>query len=240
MNFCRFISLSLMGLSFFTYTAFAQNTNKAVQQLLKERTKLDFKIIANTQEPLKGASFVVVESPTKEHLALLVSQDGTYIIPLVDGIASNNANNALRAGLDGVNQYNKNMKDTKVLALFQKHTDVVLKIPATKPSKNTIYMVLDTTCPYCLQEIMHLDDYLNEANLEILMVGILGQKAHYRAAGYYQEMVGVKTREQKIALLKKVFRSDYAPKIGNNELATQITEASFAAGVEGVPYLIRK
>ena len=236
----RFIALNIIGLSLSTYTAFAQDSSEFVQKILKARTNLDFKVISNTQEPLKGASFVVVESPSKERLALLVSQDGTFIVPLVDGISSSSANNALSLGINSVNQYNKNMKDSNILALFKKYNNSVLKIPAAKTTQNTIYMILDTTCPYCLQEVMHLDDYLKEANLEILMVGILGQKAQNRTAGYYQELPNIKTREQKIALIKKVFKADYAPKTGNNTLATQISEASIEAGVQGVPYIIRK
>lgn len=242
MNLTRFISLSLVGLSL-SMAAFAQDLkqdSKTVQNLLKERTNLDFKVISNKKEPLKDASFVVVESPSKERLALLVSSDGTYIIPLTEGISSNNTNNSLRLALDNINQYNKNMKDSNVLALFQTYSNSVLKIPAAKQTKNTMYMILDTTCPYCLQEVKHIDDYLKEANIEILMVGILGQKAHNRTAGYYQELPNAKTREQKIALVKNVFKADYAPKTGNNELATRISEASLAAGVQGVPYIIRK
>lgn len=243
MGLLRFALLNIIGLSL-SATAFAKDSisqdSKAVQKLLKERTNLDFKVISNTQETLKGASFVVVESPSKERLALLVSQDGTYIVPLTDGISSGNSNNALRAGIDSINQYNKNMKDSNVLALFKKYDNVVLKIPAQKDSKRTTYMILDTTCPYCLQEVMHLDDYLKEANLEILMIGILGQKAHNRVAGYYQELPSIKTREEKIAFVKRVFRADYAPKTGNNELATQVSEASLAAGVQGVPYIVKR
>lgn len=101
-------------------------------------------------------------------------------------------------------------------------------------------MILDTTCPYCAQEVMQLDKYLQDANIEILMVGILGQKAHARAAGFYQEFPEATTKEKKIALLKKVFDPSYTPKSGNNELATKMSEATLAAGVQGVPYMIKK
>lgn len=239
MKISYFISLGLLGLSLTSHSMMAQDSSKVVQKFLKENTKLDFKVISNTQEPLKDASVIILESPNKERMALLVSKDGSYIIPLAEGIATSNSGSALRASIDGVNKYNKDMKDSKILALFKKHSSSVLKIESTKPSKNTIYMVLDTTCPYCLQEIAHLDDYLKDANLEVLMVGILGQKAQNRTAGYYQELQSVKNRDQKIALLKKVFRADYAPKVGNNDLATRISEESLAAGVQGVPYIIR-
>lgn len=240
MKIPRFIMLNLLGLSLTSYSLLAQDSSKVVQKFLKENTKQDFKVISNTQEPLKDVSIMVLESPSKERVTLLVSKDGSYIIPLTDGIAINNGNSALRTSIDGVNKYNKDMKDSSVLTLFKKHSNSVLKIESSKPSKETIYMVLDTTCPYCLQEVMHLDDYLKEANLEVLMVGILGQKAHNRAAGYYQELQGVKNRDQKIALLKKVFRAEYAPKVGNNDLATRISEDMLASGVQGVPYIIRR
>lgn len=240
MKFCRFLAASLVGICVCGSSMSAQVVSSAVQKLLKERTSLDFKVITNTNEPLKDASFVVVESPTKERIALLVSGDGSYIIPLADGIGIGLPNGALVANMQAVQKYNQDIKESAVLALFQKHANSVLKIPASKTTKRTTYMILDTTCPYCLQEIVHLDDYLKEANLEILMVGILGQKSQTRAAGYYQEFSSAKSREQKIALLKKVFRADYAPKVGNNALATTISEESVAAGVQGVPYIIRK
>ena len=75
---------------------FAQNNNAKIQSLLKERTTMDFKVISNDVAPLNGTSFVVVESPSGERLALLVSQDGSYIIPLADGITNVNTQNALK------------------------------------------------------------------------------------------------------------------------------------------------
>lgn len=242
MKISHFIALNIIGLSFASYSVLAQDSSKAVQKFLKDNTKLDFKVISNTQEPLKDASIIVLESPNKDRMILLVSKDGSYMIPLTDGISTTTSNNktALQTSIEGVNKYNKDMKDSNVLALFKKHSNEVLKIESSKPSKTTIYMILDTTCPYCLREVSHLDDYLKKANLEVLMVGILGQKAHNRTAGYYNELQHVKNREQKIALLKKVFRADYAPKVGNNELATRISEESLAAGVQGVPYIIEK
>ncbi len=219
---------------------FAQNNNAKIQSLLKERTTMDFKVISNDVAPLNGASFVVVESPSGERLALLVSQDGSYIIPLADGITTINTQNALKIALDNVNGYNKNMKDKNVLALFQKHKNSVLRIPANAVTQKTTYMILDTTCPYCLQEILRLEEYLNKGNLEVLIVGILGQKAYNRAAGYYSEFPHAKTKEQKISLLKKIFEINYTPKNLNEKLAKEITEDIIAAGVQGVPYLIIK
>ncbi len=238
-SFFRFL-LSVVCVGGFSSSLFAADSIKEIQKLLKDRTSLDFKVVSNSKDSLKGASFVVVESPTGERLALLASQDGTYIVPISDGISNNNSNNSLKNAVENVNKYNKDMKDTKVLALFKKHSQSILKIPSSSNTKNTTYMILDTTCPYCLHEVSVIEEYLEKANLEILIVGILGQKAHDRAAGYYNELQGAKTREQKIALLKKVFRSDYAPKSLNNNVAKQMSEASLAAGVQGVPYIINK
>ncbi len=224
----------------FVNNILAKDNIKEIQQLLKDRTSLDFKVISNSKDSLKGISFVVVESPSGERLGLLASQNGDYIVPISDGISANNSNNSLKLAIENVNQYNKNNKDTKVIELFKKYEEFILKIPSSNKTKNTTYMILDTTCPYCLQEVSMLDQYLKDSNLEILIVGILGQKAHNRAAGYYQELQGTKTREQKINLLKKVFKRDYSPTITNEAIATKMSEASLEAGVQGVPYIIKK
>ena len=139
MKIPHFIMLNLLGLSLTSYSLLAQDSSKVVQKFLKENTKQDFKVISNTQEPLKDVSIMVLESPSKERVTLLVSKDGSYIIPLTDGIAINNGNSALRTSIDGVNKYNKDMKDSNVLTLFKKHSNSVLKIESSKPSKENIH-----------------------------------------------------------------------------------------------------
>ena len=135
MKISYFISLGLLGLSLTSHSMMAQDSSKVVQKFLKENTKLDFKVISNTQISLKDASVIILESPNKERMALLVSKDGSYIIPLAEGIATSNSGSALRASIDGVNKYNKDMKDSKILALFKKHSNSVLKIEFYKANK---------------------------------------------------------------------------------------------------------
>lgn len=240
MNIKKTIKLMVLstGIVSLFHLAFAKDSNANIQQLLKERTNMDFKVISNTANPLRGSTFVIVESPSGERLALLANQDGTFVIPLADGIAKDNSSNELKTAINNVNQYNKMTKDKNVLAVFQKYDNLVLKIPANTTSKNTMYMVLDTTCPYCLQEVMHLDEYLKNNNLHIVIVGILGQKAFHRAAGYYKEFSNAKTREQKIALIKEVFNKNYNPNQIDEKAAKEMTEATLSAGVQGVPYII--
>ncbi|RDU64240.1 hypothetical protein CQA53_07770 [Helicobacter didelphidarum] len=210
-----------------------------MQKLLKEQTNTDFKVVSNATDSLKDASFVIVESPNGERLALISNKEGTYIVPLNIGVG-NATNSPLKIALDNVNRYNHDMKEKSVLAVFKKYPDSILKIPAMTSTKNTTYMVLDTTCPYCVNEIHQLDTYLKRGNIEILIVGILGEKASKRAAGFYAELPNAKTREQKIALLKKIFTRDYMPQNGNEEKAKLMSDSAFMAGVQGVPYMILK
>lgn len=219
--------------------SFANNDIQSnIQSILKDRTNLDFKIISSNSEPLRDAVFVVVESPSGERLSLLASKDGSYIVPIADGISSSTNSNSLKTAIQSVSKYNKDMNDKNVLSIFSKNPDSILKISSSSNTKRVIHMVLDTTCPYCLQEVKHIDDYLKNANVEILIVGILGQRAQERAAGYYAELPNAKSREQKIALLKKVFEADYKPTKSNAKLSNEMTSLVIGAGVNGVPYII--
>ncbi|RDU69716.1 hypothetical protein CQA66_08895 [Helicobacter aurati] len=211
-----------------------------IENLLKSRTNMNFKVIASDAHVFKDVSFIVVESPSGERLAAIASNDGKFLIPLNEGIGDEDSKNNLQIALDNVEKYNKTKKDAAVLALFKKYDKHILKIQANKNAKGKTktYMIIDTTCPYCAQEIHQLDNYLNRGDLEILIVGILGQNAFNRAATYYGELSKAQTREQKITLLKRIFESNYNGKTKNEALARELSDSTLAAGVQGVPFII--
>ncbi|MWV61113.1 hypothetical protein DCO58_11350 [Helicobacter saguini] len=215
--------------------ALALDTN-ALQKRLKELTSVDFKVVSN--KPASDASLLIVQSPSGERLIFLASSDGSYIVPLNGGLPLSEAKSALRASVEGVSVYNKDLKDSNAMKVLQKYTNYTLKIPAATKTTKTTYMVLDTMCPYCLQEVNKLDSYLKDSNVEVLMVAFLGAKSQKRTAGYYEELQKVTSRDDKIKLLKKVFTKEYDPKTGNDKITKEITESTIAAGIEGVPYMI--
>lgn len=219
----------------FVNVAFCLDGN-AMQQKLKELTSVDFKIVSS--KAASDTELLVVQSPSGERLIFLASSDGSYIVPLSNGLPLSEAKSTLRASVEGVSVYNKDLKDSNALKLFQKYTNYILKIPATTKTTKTTYMILDTMCPYCLQEVNKLDIYLKDSNVEILMVAFLGERAQKRTAGYYDELQKVTTRDDKIKLLKKVFTKEYAPKTFNEKITKEVTESTIKAGIEGVPYMI--
>lgn len=212
-----------------------------IQKRLKELSGgVDFKIMSF--KPASEANLLVVQADSGERLIFLASSDGSFIVPLSlsDAVLLSNAKSALRTSLESVVIYNKDLKDTNALKLFQKYTDYTLKIPAATKTTKTTYMILDTMCPYCLQEVNKLDDYLKDSNVEVLMVAILGEKSQKRTAGYYNELQKVTSRDDKIKLLKKVFTKEYSPTTLNEKIAKEITESTIRADIRGVPYMIFK
>lgn len=221
--------------------AFSVDT-KQVEDLLKSRTNMDFKVISSDSNVTKDSSFVVVEAPSGERLSAIVSNDGKFLVPLSDGVGSGDSKSRLELAISNVQKYNKDKKDEAVLALFKKYDKHVLKIQANAnvENKTKTYMIIDSTCPYCLQEIQQLDSYLNKGDLELLVVGILGQRAFNRSAIYYGEFPKAKTREQKISLIKKAFKQDYDGKSKNESIAREIADSTLSAGVHGVPFIMVK
>ncbi|OBV29643.1 hypothetical protein BKN38_00915 [Helicobacter sp. CLO-3] len=231
---------TLLALLFCANLAHALESKKILDTLKKQN--YDAKIISTQDSGIKGLSIAIIEQD-KYWIPFLVNEGGDVLIGLTPDtiIADNAAFQAnLAAAISKVQDYNKQQLDEKVIEIFKQNAKIVLEI-AGKNSQKTTYIVLDTNCPYCKQEVDKIDEYLKEANLKVLIVGALSQDSVQKAATFAAHLGEAKTNEQKIAYLKKAFEKTYKSDNGVNIQKTmEISAALGGAGIRGVPYIIKR
>ncbi|PAF52374.1 hypothetical protein [Helicobacter sp. 13S00477-4] len=217
--------------------------NATLQKTIKDNEGIDVKVVDSKPTGIKGIQIVSLEQPNGLRIPVLASNDGKTIIGISELLISSDDGfkDSLKKVYEDSMKHNKGITDNQVLAIFKEYDKSnVVKLQGKDKSKTT-YLVVDPNCPYCYQEIQKLDSILSGSNVELLVVGALGMDSAKKAASFYEEMKTKKSQEDKIALLKSVFEKTYKPKenIDTSKIIT-IGKELAQAGVNGVPYIIKK
>ncbi|PAF43145.1 hypothetical protein [Helicobacter sp. 11S02596-1] len=232
----------LLGTLFFGVSILL-GSNAQLEKMIKDNEGLDVKVVDSKPTNIKSIQIVSLEQPNGLRIPVLASDDGKTIIGISELLISSDEafKNALKTAYQDATKHNKTITDNQVLKLFQKYQkNYVLKLDGKNKSKTT-YMVVDPNCPYCYQEIQKLDETLQNSNVEMLVVGALGMDSIKKAASFYEDIKNKKSQKDKIALLKAVFEKSYQPNQNVDISAiTSIGKELAQAGVNGVPYIIKK
>lgn len=222
-----------------------KNIKETLEKAGTSRISENAKIIDSQPTNIKGIRIISLRQPGGFQLPILVSDDGKTIIGIPEFLISSDENfkDILKKVYEDSINYNTGIRETNVLNIFKKHTSEVIKFIGKKSNK-TAYMVVDPNCPYCYAEIQKLEDTLENFNVELLVVGALGQASINKAASFYQDYKNLqdkRSQEDAIALLKDVFEKSYKPKevIDTSKVST-IGRELFQAGVNSVPYIIKR
>lgn len=204
------------------------------------------KIISTQDSGIAGFSFIVIQKDGFQ-IPFLASSDGKTLM-ILSSEALITKNTAFKNNLESINkkvqEFNEKAREDAVLSVFQKYRDIVLKLEANNaknPKKHTTYIVLDTNCPYCKQELQNIDKHLANGDLYILIAGALSLESTKKAATFYAHLNEQKSKAEKIAYLKKAFEASYKPESNiNANKAMNISQELGAAGLQGVPYIIKR
>lgn len=155
----------------------------------------------------------------------------------------------LEALLQKVSANNKQVADKGVLKVFKQHTNSTITI-ANEAAKYKTYIVLDPNCPYCRDEVEKLEEYAKDSTLEIMVVGIIQQSSINKAAAFAKLIQNAKTKNEQIAVLKRVFDKSFDPSSVRFAKETEQGDITAAlvvmglelqkAGLQGVPYIIKE
>ncbi|WP_395002232.1 hypothetical protein [uncultured Helicobacter sp.] len=215
----------------------AQNPQERIQSLLDSK-KIPAKVVS-TQDLGHNLRAVVVEhTQNGERIMLFSSSDGAVLFNVGELMWSED--NAFLGKLERIStEFEKAQKarvDSAALELFNTHKDAVMSFKAKKPTTNTLYIISDPMCPYCLKELENLPSRLESSNVKMLVVGFLGEDSLKKAS----EILSQKSSDERknLALLQKIYDKNYKPKDTKNPKVLEISQAVAQAGVHSVPYLI--
>ena len=89
--------------------------------------------------------------------------------------------------------------------------------------------------------MQNIDKHLANGDLYILIAGALSLESTKKAATFYAHLNEQKSKAEKIAYLKKAFEASYKPESNiNANKAMNISQELGAAGLQGVPYIIKR
>ena len=97
----------------------------------------------------------------------------------------------------------------------------------------------DPNCGYCKEEFRKIDERLKTQNVNMVMVGILGEDSLKKAASVMSKVKSSDKEKTKLNALKEVFSNNFkAPKSIDTTAIKETSDFLFKSGViRGVPYI---
>jgi thiol:disulfide interchange protein DsbC len=194
---------------------------------------------------LAGTNFeqIIVElSMGDQKQKQIMFSDGKYLFP---DVIDTKARVSHRAKFEEEQEKARLASNYHKLATIIKSMDKNKIISLGGNANKTLYVFTDPHCPYCRQEIAHVETQLKAANIKMIFAPIPshGDEALAKAIAIQKECVGVKSDSAKIAIIKKYF--DPKAKAPKDVTKEQIEEerkavnSIFATGaINGVPAFI--
>lgn len=224
--------LSLLHLSFG-----ADNAQSTIQAILDDK-KIPAKVV-QTQDLGHNLRAIIVEhTQNGDRIMLFSTQDGSVLFDIGEIMWSND-NAFLTKLIQSKSQFEQEQKakiDSKALKLFETYQAQTITFKAKKPTSNTLYIISDPMCPYCLKELEKLSSRLESHNVKMLVVGFLSEDSLKKASEILAQKSGDEGKN--LALLKKIYDKNYKPKDSQNQQVLEISKAVAQSGVHSVPYII--
>ncbi|TLD96591.1 hypothetical protein LS71_005905 [Helicobacter jaachi] len=210
-----------------------------VQELQKTLKANDIigKVISSTSLG-NGLDMVVIEAQNQE-VPFFATSDGKVIFqPQVLFFQDKNTESKAQGFYAKVQEKQKAKTDIKLLEVFKSQSGKVFHFKAKKPSSKTLYIVADANCPYCREEFKKLEAHLEKANVEMVLVGFLGEDSMLKAANALKNKSGNQAKD--IAMLSQLYQADIKGKPMDTQGAATLTQAVANTGVHSVPYIIER
>ncbi|BDB64402.1 hypothetical protein LS74_008765 [Helicobacter magdeburgensis] len=183
-----------------------------------------------------GLSMVVIDV-NNQQVPFLATNDGKFIFqPDVLLIQDKAVQTKIKGFYKDVYEKEKAKINIKLQEVFKKQSANVFHFKSQKNGAKTIYIVSDANCPYCQKEFANLNKRLEDANVELLVVGFLGEDSMLKAANALKNKSGNQAKD--IAMLAKLYEPKSKATSMDTKLAQELTQAVADTGVRSVPYII--
>ncbi|WP_104732591.1 disulfide isomerase [Helicobacter salomonis] len=220
-----------------------------IVQLIYKQTKRSVSVLS--LQPLKSNKdfqIVVVEDPeTKYHIPLLANKDGTLVLGLSNVFFSNNDQDIelINDIYSQTQNYNfKQANGAKINAMLDNlPKDYVITLTSKNKNAKELYIISDPMCPHCQNELRRVQEHLKDANVHMVVVGLLGEKSELKAADILMQVKQARSTQSKINLLNKVYATAYTPaEVPDDKIkeVKEITKKVWDTGIKGVPFLYER
>lgn len=212
--------------------------------IIKKETKTDVKVVSsNDLKGSKDLKFAIIEIVNNsQRIPVFATKDGKMVIGLSNVLFTENKDdeNLIAETSKEIMNYNQNsqqMAAGKLIEQLKPEQYITLKSSANNPK--TTFIIADPNCGYCKEEFRNINDRLKTSNVNIVLVGILGQDSVNKAAYGVNKIKSQMSEEDKLNGLKDVFSNNFkAPKNVDTKPVVETTEFLFKSGViRGTPFI---
>lgn len=233
-------SLVFLGVGALSAASFEQN----LTNLIEEETATKVKIISKSDlKSSKDLKFVIIElEGNMQRIPLFATKNGDMIIGLSNiFLTSAKADEDLVAKNSAeLQEYNESAQTRAAGVLIEQlKPEQYISLKSSAKNAPTTFIIADPNCGYCKEEFRKIDERLKTQNVNIVMVGILGEDSLKKAASVISKVKSSDKEKTKLNALKEVFSNNFkAPKSIDTTAIKETSDFLFKSGViRGVPYI---
>ena len=233
-------SLVFLAVSALSAASFEQN----LTNLIEKETATKVKIISKSDlKSSKDLKFVIIElEGNMQRIPLFATKNGDMIIGLSNiFFTSAKADEELVAKNSAeLQEYNSSAQNRAAAELIkQLKPQQYIALKSSAKNAPTTFIVADPNCGYCKEEFRKIDERLKTQNVNMVMVGILGEDSLKKAASVMSKVKSSDNEKKKLNALKEVFSNSFkAPKSIDTTAIKETSEFLFRGGaIQGVPYI---
>ena len=239
----RIVLLALLSSGLFA-ASFEDNVKNLIEKQANAKVNIVNSIDLKDSKNLKIVIVEIAEG-SSQRVPMFVTSDGNTIIGL-----SNIFFTASKADEDIVSKataetmaYNENASKAaagKLIDALREEQYITLKSSAKNPK--TYFIVADPNCGYCREELRNVEDKLKTHNVNMVIVGILGEDSQKKAAYLVDKVKSNMSEKEKLNGIREVFSANFkAPATIDTSKIEATTDSLFKTGViTGVPFIYEK
>lgn len=233
----------LFSLIFFGL-ANAASFDEKIADLIQQQTGTAIKIISRSDlKSSKDLKLVIIElKPNKQRIPIFVTKNADTIIGMSNIFFTSNDSdeNIIDDKIKELESYNKNIQSIAAGELIkQLKPEQFIALKSKAKDAKTVFIIADPNCGYCKEEFRNIDERLKTQNVNMVIVGILGEDSIKKAAWVVNKIKSSDSEKTKLNALKEVFSTTFkAPKNIDTAKVKETTDFLFKSGaIRGVPYI---
>lgn len=222
----------------------AASFDEKIANLIQQQTGTAVKIISKSDlKSSKDLKLVIIElDANKQRIPIFVTKNADTIIGMSNIFFTNNDSdkNIIEDKIKELESYNENIQNIAVGELIkQLKPEQFITLKSKAKNAKTVFIIADPNCGYCKEEFRNIDERLKTQNVNMVIVGILGEDSIKKAAWVVDKVKSSDSEKTKLNALKEVFSSTFkAPKNIDTTKVKETTDFLFKGGaIRGVPYI---
>ncbi|MGP1579453.1 MAG: hypothetical protein ACTTH5_00285 [Wolinella sp.] len=244
----KFFAKIILTSALFLSTSALASMESNLAALLQSRAGMPIKIVKVYElESFKGVKFVSIEGVANaQRYPIFASNDGKSVIGYSNLFFTDNEkdNATIQNALKEIQNHNESAKDKKLNEIFSQIPEnhyITLQSTGKNISKTTI-VVTDPECPYCRNELKHIEEKLKETNIKILLAPVHERSAFIKSQIAMDKIARVKSDKERISILREVYAESYKISQKERDMKTPLidenAEKIYGSGlIRGVPFI---